>query len=123
MSVTSFEMVIRPFQLGPVFTSRTIIPAIPATGVEVSPDAPRLEWAGENPGDYDDIPSDMIFNNFKVEMKEDKDRRVTETVRIEQEDNPANFIDVERVKSTVMKDSQTGKEFMMKFASWDKGRS
>jgi len=118
----SLERVVRPFQTGDVFTARAVLPAVPPTGLALSEDVCRLEWSGENPGDYDDIPLDMIFHNFKVEWEENKDKRVTETVRIEQDDNPENFVEVERVQSAMMTDAQTGKSFTIKFASWDKAR-
>jgi hypothetical protein len=119
----SVERIVRPFQSGTVFSARTVMPTIPTSGSNVSNDVPRLEWSGENPGDYDSIPSEQIFNNFKVEWEENKEARVTETVRIEQEDNPENYIEVERVQSAQMREGITGKTFNLKFASWAKGRS
>lgn len=118
----SVERIVRPFQSGTVFSARTVMPTVPTSGDTLSADVPRLDWSGENPGDYDDIPDSMIFNNFNVQWEENVEKRVTETVRIEQEDNPDNFVEVERVQSTQLTDAQTGKTFSIKFASWDKGR-
>jgi hypothetical protein len=119
----SLERVVRPFQTGDVFTARAVMPAIPATGLAQSPDACYIEWTGENPGDYDDIPSDLILNNFTAEWEEDKSRRETEIVRIEQEGKPENYVEVERVQVAVMTNNQTGEEFRMRFADWARGRS
>lgn len=115
----SLERVVRPFQLGDVFTARTVMPAVPPSGVAESPDVCVLTWTGPNPGQFDDIPDSTIFNNFKVEWEEDKSKRVTETVRITQDDEPENYVDVERMKSTVMTDKQTGRSMNLKFGSWD----
>lgn len=119
----SLERVVRPFQSGDVFTARVTMPAIPPKGLALSDDVCLVFITGENPGVYDDMPDSTIFNNFKVEWEEDKSKRVTETVRIEQEDNPENYVEVERVQSAVMTDKQTGRTMSLKFASWDKGRS
>jgi hypothetical protein len=118
----SLERVVRPFQAGDIFTARAVMPAIPPTGINLSDDVCLVTITGENPGEYDDVPDSTIYENFKVEWEEDKSKRVTETVRIEQEDNPENYIEVERVQSATLSDKQTGKTFTMKFASWDKGR-
>lgn len=118
----SLERVVRPFQSGDVFTARVIMPSLPPTGIAISNDIAFVEVTGENPGDFDTYPDTTIFHNFKVEWEEDKDKRQTETVRIEQEDNPENWVEVERVQKAVMTDRQTGKEFTLKFAAWDKGR-
>ncbi len=119
----SLERVVRPFQTGDVFTARGVMPAVPASGNALSNDECVLTWTGENPGDYDDIPDATMFDNFKVEWEEDASKRVTEVVRIEQEDNPENWVEVERVQSAVMTDRQTGRTINFKFAPWDKGRS
>jgi hypothetical protein len=118
----SLERVVRPFQYGDVFTARTIMPTIPPTGIALSDDVCLVTITGENPGEYDDIPDSTIYDNFTVEWSEDVDKRVTETVRIEQEDNPDNFVEVERVQSATMTDARTGRSLTMKFADWDRGR-
>lgn len=120
--MSTLERVVRPFQTSDVFTARSIMPAIPPTGIVLSDDECFLSVTGQNPGNYDDIPDDQVFNNFKAEWEEDKDERVTETVRIEQDDNPENYVEVERVQSATFTDNQTGKTMNLKFASWDRGR-
>lgn len=115
----SLERVVRPFQTGDVFTARVVMPAIPATGVTDSPDECILTWTGDNLGQFDDIPDASIYNNFKVEWEEDKSKRVTETVRIEQDDDPENYVEVERLKSTQMFDKQTGRTMNLRFKEWD----
>ncbi len=117
------ERIVRPFQAGNVFSARVIVPSLPASGVNVSADVPRLEWTGENPADFDSMPDEMIYHNFTVEWQEDGDKRVTETVRIEQEGKPENYVEVERVQQATMTDEQTGKTFTLKFADWARGRS
>jgi hypothetical protein len=78
--------------------------------------------AGENPADYVVYDPNYTLNGFVSELREDEAHRVTETVRVEQEDNPDNYVEVERMKSTVMTDAQTGRTYMLKFAHWDRGR-
>lgn len=116
----SLERIIRPFQSGDVFTARVTIPSLPPSGAQLSDDKCSLSWEGTNPGVYEDIPNDQQILGFQVEWKEDPDKRITETVRIEQEDNPDNYIEVARMKQTTIRNSNTGEAFMMKFANWDK---
>jgi hypothetical protein len=118
----SLERIVRPFQTGDVFTARSFIPAVPPSGLTVSEDVCVLAWSGTNPGDYVTVDPDTVLNGFVAELQEDASRRVTETVRIEQDDNPDNYVEVERMKSTVMTDRQTGRTFNLRFAGWDKGR-
>lgn len=119
----SLEKVVRPFQSGDVFTARTITPVLPSQELQLSQDVCRVEFEGTNPGQYNDIPSDQMFNNFQAEWREDVSQRVMEEVRIEQDDNPDNFVVVERMQSTVLRNDRTGGEFAIKFADWAGGRS
>lgn len=118
----SIEQVIRPFQSGDVFSARTVVPELPPTGHHISQDVCLLEWSAVNPGQYNEIPSDLQLLGFQVEWKEDKSARVMEEVRIEQEDNPDNYVDVERMTETSFVNMRTGQRFNLKFEKWDTGR-
>lgn len=116
--MSTLEQIVRPFQSGDVFTARVAIPTLPASGVQLSTDDCTLTWGKGNPGDYDDIPSDLVLSTFQAEWKEDASQRVVEKVRVEQPDNPDNYVEVERMKEAVFKDSVTGKTQKLKFAPW-----
>lgn len=118
----SLERVIRPFQSSDVFDARTFIADLPASNIQLSDDECVLTWTGENDGKYDEVESDLQLKGFDVKWKEDKAERVTEEVRIEQEDNPENYVIVERMTETTIRNQQTGQAFNIQFAEWDKGR-
>jgi hypothetical protein len=119
----SLERIVRPFQAGDVFTARSFIPAVPPSGKTASEDVCVLAWSGTNPGDYVSVDSDQFLNGYNIsELREDASKRVTETVRIEQDGNPDNYVDVERLVSTVMSDAHTGRTLNFRFAKWDQGR-
>jgi hypothetical protein len=118
----SIEQVVRPFQSGDVFTARSNIPTLSPSGSQISTDDCTLEWAAVNPGDYSEIPSDLQLLGFHVDWKEDKSKRVMEEVKIEQDDNPDNYVMVQRMKETQLVNMTTGQAFNMKFDEWDKGR-
>ncbi len=115
----SLEKIVRPFQQSPVFTSRLLIPAVQHSGFAVSTDVCILTWTGPNAGQYNSIPSDLALIGFKVDWGEDKSKRVTQTVRVTNPDDPDQYVMVERIKSTTLYNSQTGQGFNLQFADWD----
>jgi hypothetical protein len=118
----SLERVVRPFQNGDVFTARILLPNIPAAGFQFSQDVPILEWSGANPAKYTEVPSDLQLIGFTVDWSEDKTKRVTESVRVENPDDSSQYVMIDRIKSTVLYNSQTGQSFNMQFAKWDDER-
>lgn len=108
----SIERIVRPFQTGDVFNARRFAPELPALApgdTEVA----LLEWKGNADANYVEAPGpDML--GFTAEWKEDRTRRVTDTVKVEQTGNPENFVTLERIKSMVIKNSKTREEIPIK---------
>lgn len=76
-----------------------------------------LEWAGGQSTVFVEAPSPILMG-FTVEWTEDKGRRETETVKIENKDDSSQFVEVERIKKTVFKNNVTGEEFPVGM-NWD----
>lgn len=100
------EQIIRPFQEGDVFTARSLPPGKPAEGV---PEPAAFSWGKGIDPNF--LRPDLIME-FKSKWEEKS--RATETVRVENPDDPAQFVDVERIKRLVMRNSDTGEEFEWK---------
>lgn len=107
----SVEKIVRPFQTGDVFNARVLPPEQPPleTGVEVV----ALEWAGSAESKWIEEPPPATMG-FTIEWIEDKRRRVTEKVRVENPDDPSQFVELERIKSTVFKNNKSGEEMPFK---------
>lgn len=107
----SLERVVRPFQRDDVFTARVLAPVQPALAPNT--DNPEITWQGEADSSVAPAPD---IGSFKVtiDWKEDKSRRKTETVRISNPDDEQQYIDVERIKEMVLKNSATGEEIAIK---------
>lgn len=119
----SLESVVRPFQNPPaLFLARTIMPVTPDAGAN-PPDDCILDVTGTNPGQYVVI-AQPAFSGFTADEDhiEDKTYRVTETVRIENPDDPDQYVMVDRLKSATFVNAATGDKYNLKFADWDKGR-
>lgn len=107
----SIEKIVRPFQESDVFNARVLAPQQPALG-----DAPEdvvLEWEGKADAKWTEEPVPATMG-FTTEMVEDKSRRVTESIRVENPDDSSQFVEIERIKSTVFKDQANGKEIPIK---------
>jgi hypothetical protein len=94
----SMEQIIRPFQIGDVFTARPHAPARPAT-VEVQ-EQTVLVIGKPNPSSYTQYVLSGI-GQFKVEWSEES--RVTSRHRITQPGKPENYVDVERIDALTLK--------------------
>ena len=120
----SLERIIRPFQNGDVFAPRSFLPEQQGTTGTFSDDVVVLDVTSQNPGDYvtEVIPA---YTGFKVEDEniEDKSRRVTEEVRIENPDDSEQYVMVKRLKSASFVNARTGDGYNLKFADWDEDRS
>lgn len=108
--MSSMERVVRPFQNGDVFTARVLPPVQPVN--EVLPPV-HTSIIGAPDTTYDEEPAPVTLG-FQVEWQEDHSRRVTDQVRVENPDDPSQFVEVERIKSTVFKNSKTGEELPLK---------
>lgn len=104
------EKIVRPFQRTDVFNARIAAPTQPP---RPEPEDPvSFTITGSNNGQYVEEPPPFV-NNFNVEWQEDKSRRRTSEVRIENPEDPSQFVDVERIDQTVFKNDKTGEEIKL----------
>jgi hypothetical protein len=93
----SLEKIIRPFQVGDVFTARTIAPVQqPATVIK--PDVSDT-FGDEDSGGYTSfVLSGLVGGKVIYEEKS----RVTQKVRITNPEDDQQWVDVERIQKLVM---------------------
>lgn len=115
----SLEKVVRPFQTGDVFAPRVLPPTQPGQ-VVTQTEPSTMTWSGENSGDYDQGPDPWLYG-YNANWVEDKSRRETETVRVENPDDPDQYVEIERINKAVFKRRATGEEMQIGI-EWDKGR-
>ncbi|MET4240320.1 hypothetical protein [Bradyrhizobium sp. RT10b] len=113
----SLEKVVRPFESGDVFRPRVLPPTQPSLLV-VSDDPATLTVKGGNSGDYEEGPDPWV-SGFNAEWLEDKDRRETEKVRVENPEDSEQWVEVERINKAVFKRRATGEELKIGI-DWDK---
>jgi len=92
----SVERIIRPFESDAVFTARRL-PPLPSA-VPDEPETAVLEWAGKADANYQEDPPPYTLN-VQVEWAEDASARKIEKVRIENPDDPTQFVEVERIRN------------------------
>ena len=92
----SIERIVRPFQLTEVFTARVLPPNQDKPPEEQKNVVIIVKSSADK--DYIDEPP-PAFMGFQAEWVEDKKRRVTDTVKITNKDDPEQFVEVERIKS------------------------
>lgn len=104
------EKIVRPFQRSDVFNARIAPPTQPP---RPEPDPPiTIQIVGSNNGQYVEEPAPYVMN-LNVEWQEDKSRRRTSEVRVENPDDPTQHVDVERIDQTVFKNDKTGEELKL----------
>lgn len=109
--MSAIEKIVRPFQSADVFTGRTLPPgSVPARD---APEEATLIWECPSSGQYVSGPPPGVMN-FKVEWEEDKSRRVTEKVRVENPDDSDQYVTVERIKKMVLVKNTTREELPIK---------
>lgn len=108
------EQVVRPFQQGLVFTARTLPPppnqAGPSLGFDPSYPAEDIvqEWGGTIQLLYKAIGVKNLYGG--AELTEVS--RQTTTVRVENPDDPTQFVDVERIQKLHMRDENGADHFL-----------
>lgn len=107
----TIERIVRPFLPAAPFDARTLAPDQPAVGD--APDTAHLDWSGNADASWSEEPSPVLMG-VQVTWEEDRSRRKTETVRITNKDDPSQFVDVERIKQMVIKNSVTSEEIPIK---------
>lgn len=114
--MTSIEQIVRPFQRTDVFNAR--VAPVTTQPIKPEPEPPvQIEIVGSHNGQFVEEPPPFV-NNFTVDWEEDKSRRVTSTERVENPDDPSQFVDVERVDQVVFKNDKTREELKLKM-DWD----
>jgi len=107
----SIERIVRPFQLTEVFTARVLPPNQDKPPEEQKNVVIIVKSSADK--DYIDEPP-PAFMGFQAEWVEDKKRRVTDTVKITNKDDPEQFVEVERIKSMVLQNTATREEIPLK---------
>jgi len=116
----TIERIVRPFQLTEVFNARVLPP-----NQDKPPEEQKdviIEVKSSADKDYIDEPP-PFFMGYEVKWEEDKKQRVTETVRIKNKDDPETYLDVERIKKMVMKNTTTGEQLPLNMDWSDSGGS
>jgi hypothetical protein len=103
----SLEKIIRPFQNGEVFNARRLPPSV--APVREVPERALLNWECPHSGAYVSGPEPGTYG-FTVKWEEDESRRKTEKVRVENKDDPEQFIELERIKKMVLVKNTTKEE-------------
>lgn len=109
--MTALEKIVRPFQTGEVFNARRLAPALPHNATP--PDDVLITVEGSAEAKYTEEPGPASLG-YTVEWIEDKSRRVTETVRVENPDNSDQYVELERIKQMVLKNNKNGEEIPIK---------
>ena len=119
----SLEKIVRPFQTGDVLKPRFVPPSQPANAGS-PPEEAKLSWSGGTAGDYIQDPDPWLYNidPAKNSWDEDPSMRVTELVRVENPDDPTQYVEIERIKQTEFQKRGTGERIRMNGINWDAGR-
>src|SRR5262245_8191397 len=106
----TIERIVRPFQANRVFSARVLPPT-------QEQDAPRpnvvLEITSKADSTYVSEPPPIALG-FQADWQEDKSRRVTDRVRIENPDDREQFLIVDRIRTAVYQNTKTGEEIPLK---------
>lgn len=104
------EGIVRPFQEGDVFNARVLAPAQPPIGAA---EVVVLSVTGSAEAKWIAEPDPTSFG-ITVSWEEDKSRRVSEKVRVENPDDSTQYVEIERIKQMVFKNRGTGQELPLK---------
>lgn len=107
----SIERIVRPFQNGDVFTARVAVPVQPA--IPATPDVSVVVITGSADSTYTEGPAPGTLA-VTVKWIEDTSRRITQTVKITNQDDPSQFVNVERITQMVIKNNKTAEEIAIK---------
>lgn len=110
----SMERIVRPFQRGDVFTARRMVPIQSSAGA-LSQEECYIEWSGPNSGTY--VTEEWLQGGFTVEWDEDKNAREYETVRVENPEDPEQYVYVKRLKKSKFK-NQKGDQMAMSWSDF-----
>lgn len=95
----SLEQIIRPFQGYDPFNARRL----PPQQTVEAPEDVETSWGQGGSGNYSQFTlSGLVGGTVNYAEKD----RVTETVRIENPDDPSQFVDVERIKQLRLANEQ-----------------
>lgn len=106
----TLEKVVRPFTLDDPFTSR--LPPAVDTLAEIPEDA-VLVISSRADTEYIEEPPPIAMG-FQAEWTEDRSKRVTETVRVENPSDSEQFVNIERIKSATFRNTKSGEQFPFK---------
>jgi hypothetical protein len=107
----SLEKIVRPFQLDDPFTSR--LPPPPPDPSVNPPEDVVLTITSRADTEYIEEPPPVALG-FQAEWTEDRSKRVTETVRVENPDDSEQHVDIERIKAASFRNTKTGEQLNIK---------
>src|SRR4051794_16895094 len=106
----NLDKVVRPFQVTEIFNARSITPDAQPPPVGAPSDPAVLKWGSNADSTVLDDDNPVWGIAVQVEWREDKSRRVTNKVRIENPDDSDQFVEVERIKRAVFVNTMTRQE-------------
>lgn len=107
------ERIVRPFQNTDVFRARVLPPVIDPDPNDNPQDNVVITITSKADTEYFEEPPPTALG-FNADWVEDRSRRVIDTVRVENPDDPEQFVEVERIKTMVIKNTTTGDEIPIK---------
>lgn len=107
----TMERIVRPFQLGEVFTAR-VLPPVEQPAVTIPEDIVQV-WGKGNDTNYDRFfLSGIVGGVVHYTEKE----RTTQVVRITNPDDAEQFVDVERIRKLRMVSDRDGSDINFDFS-------
>lgn len=103
--MSKLEAVVRPFQIGDVFTARVLPPLQPALA---DVEDVVLTWGAASPF----LSKQIGIPDLHGGVKWKEVSRTTKVVRISQESNPDNWVDVEKILAMRLKDEKGQEHFL-----------
>lgn len=108
--MSALEKIVRPVQTGDVFNARVLPPASAYPHVAGTPEEAKISWKGSADTDYVEDPPPYM-QGFTAQWEEDRTQRVTETIKVANPNDEDQFVEIERIKETVLVNNISGEFF------------
>ena len=110
----SLERIVRPFQSEDLFTARRLAPPLDSSArEETPPEDVVITISSRADTEYVDEPPPWALG-FQSEWVEDKSKRITDRVRVENPDDAEQYVMIERIKNMTLRNTKTGEQFPIK---------
>lgn len=107
----TIERFVRPFQIDSPFQAR-VLPPVDGAEVVLAENV-IVTITSKSDTNYVEGPPPWALG-YQAEWVEDPTRRVTDRVRVENPEDSSQFVEVERIKQMVVKNTGTGEEIPIK---------